>query len=257
MRVEERAVRPDFPGAPEGFHRYAMAAFGDTLPTFSTVAFRGRARMRPGGRGMWLPATAATTHRLGEEFAGEFAIAPFGRTVARGTDGFLDGHGASSVAGRPLAVSPELDRSARMFMWMEAGLFPQTWTLSGVRLEQPDDLTLRIHVPPEDQVVTWRLDAATGFPWRIEGMRYRGAGGPAIHQRIDLGPWRRFGDLHCWSQARVTWADEAAAWFDWQLESVEPDVDVEPAFERVRAAAQRSAWPPSRPRDATTDEAIV
>ena len=142
-----------------------------------------------------------------------------------------------------------------MFMWMEAGLFRQTWALPGVRLEQLDDMTLRIHVPPEDQVVTWRIDAATGLPWRIEGMRHRGAGGAAIHQRIDLGPWRRFGDLRCWSRARVTWADEAAAWFDWHLDSVEPGVDVEPAFERVRAAAHGRPGRPFRYWGATPDEA--
>jgi len=237
--VEERVIDLTEAGVPEGFGRYAAAAFGEEPPTFGTVAFRGTARMRPGGRGPWLPGTAATYHRLGLAFAGEFALAPFGRAIVRGTDGYLDGHGASTIAGRAVPVSPELDRSARMFMWMEAAFFPQTWTVPGVRLEQVDDFTLRILVPPDAAAITWRLDPDSGLPWRIEANRYREAGGPQIHQRIDLGGWRTFGDIRCWSSARVTWADEARAWFDWRLEEVEQGAAVDEVFERVAAAARR------------------
>lgn len=236
--VGERVIDLARADVPEGFGRYAAAAFGDVLPTFETVAFRGSVRMRPRGRGPWLPGTAATFHRLGQAFAGEFALAPFGRPIARGTDGYLDGHGASTIAGRPVPVSPELDRSARMFMWMEAALFPQTWNMPGVRLEQVDELTLRVLVPPEGQAITWRLDPGTGLPWRIEAIRYKEAGGPPIHQRIDLGEWRTFGDVSCWSSARVTWADEGRSWFDWTLDEVEPGADVDAVFERVAAAAR-------------------
>lgn len=99
--VGERVIDLIETGVPVGFERYAAAAFGDELPTFGTVAFRGTARIRPGGRGPWLPATAATYHRLGNAFAGEFALAPFRRAILRGTDGYLEGHGASTIAGRP------------------------------------------------------------------------------------------------------------------------------------------------------------
>lgn len=255
--VGERVLDLAHADVPEGFGRYAAAAFGDVLPTFDTVAFRGTVRMRPGGRGPWLPGTAATFHRLGHAFVGEFALAPLGRPIARGTDGYIDGHGASSIAGRPVPMSPELDRSARMFMWMEAALFPQTWNVPGMQLEQVDELTLRVLVPPEGQAVTWRLDPGTGLPWRIEAIRYKEAGGPPIHQRIDLGEWRTFGDIRCWSSARVTWADEGRAWFDWTLDEVEPGADVDAVFQRVAAAARadRRHGPGFRSWGTTDDEA--
>jgi hypothetical protein len=244
---------------PPGFLRYARLAFGSEAPTFQTVAFLGHARMRPGGRGPWLPATAATYHRLGVSFAGEFALSAIGRALGRGTDGYLDGHGTSTILGRAVPPSPELDRSARMFMWMEAGLFPQTWRQPGVRLEQTDELTLRIHVPPEDETITWRIEPESGLPFRVEAIRYKEAGGHPIHQRIDLSGWRTFGDLRCWSRARVTWADEARAWFDWTLDEVLPGVDVEPVFEGVRGGARaardgRRRGPSFRRWGATDDE---
>jgi hypothetical protein len=254
--VGERVIDLTQADVPEGFGRYAAAAFGKELPTFETVAFRGTARMRPGGRGPWLPGTAATYHRLGHAFAGEFALAPFGRAIVRGTDGYLDGHGASTIAGRPVPVSPELDRSARMFMWMEAALFPQSWTVPGVRLEQVDELTLRILVPPDAAAITWRIDPDSGLPWRIEAIRYKEAGGPPIRQRIDFGGWRTFGDIRCWSSARVTWADEARVWFDWALDEVEPGAAVDTVFQRVVAAAgrERSRGPAFRSWGATVEE---
>jgi hypothetical protein len=228
---------------PPGFERFLCLAFGGHVPTFETLAIRGRARMRPGGRGPWLPARAATFHRLGRAFAGEFALTALGRPVVRGSDGYLDGRGASTIAGRAVPSSPGLDRSSRMFMWMEAGLLPQTWALPGVQLEQVDELTLRLHVPPEGQTVTWRLDPASGLPWRVEAIRDKK--GELVHQRVDLSGWHPFGDLCIWSRARVTWADEARAWFIWMLDEVDPGADVDPVFERVAAAAraQRHAGP--------------
>ncbi len=256
QEVEGHVVDLTEAAVPSGFARYARTVFGDQPPTFGTVAFHGTARIRPGGRGPWLPATAATFHRLGEAFAGEFALAPFGRAIAHGSDGYLDGHGVSSILGRPVPSSVELDRSARTFMWMEAALFPQTWTLPGMRLEQLDELTVRILVPPEGQAITWRLDPRTELPWRIEAIRYKEAGGPPIHQRIDLGTWRPFGDIRCWSRALVTWADEGRAWFDWTLDEFEPGADVDPVFERVVAAARdrRSQGPGFRSWGAAHDE---
>ncbi|MGZ8613811.1 MAG: DUF6544 family protein [Actinomycetota bacterium] len=254
--VGERVIDLIETGVPVGFERYAAAAFGDELPTFGTVAFRGTARIRPGGRGPWLPATAATYHRLGNAFAGEFALAPFRRAILRGTDGYLEGHGASTIAGRPVPVSPELDRSARMFMWMEAALFPQTWTVPGVQLEQVDDLTLRILVPPDAAAITWRIDPDSGLPWRIEAIRDKEAGGRPVRQRIDLSGWRSFGDIRCWWSARVTWADEARAWFDWTLDEVEQGAGVDAVFERVAAAArgERKRRPAFRSWGATVEE---
>ena len=167
------------------------------------------------------------------------ASSPWRRSGERSSAGRT---GTSTATGRRRSrdarclVSPELDRSARMFMWMEAALLPAD--VDGARRSPGADR--RPHpAHPRSPEAQRRSPGGSirdsGLPWRIEAIRYREAGGPPIHQRIDLGGWRTFGDIRCWSSARVTWADEARAWFDWTLDEVEQGA--------LTSTRSSSGWP--------------
>ena len=227
----------DLVRVPDGFRRYAAAAFGDPVPAYDTAVIWGRARLRPGGRGPWFQARAVTYHDLGRSFAGAFPLTWFGVGLAGGRDAYVGGRGRASVFGRPVPESPETDRSANAFMWLEAGLFPSTWRLDGVRLEQVDGVTLRLWFPPDDEPITWRLDA-DGMPVRLEVIRYKAPGGPPVPQTIELGPWIRMGECRFFSSATVTWADEGRPWLRWRIDGVEPGAGVMPFIARARQGAE-------------------
>ncbi|MGZ8623618.1 MAG: DUF6544 family protein [Actinomycetota bacterium] len=220
---------------PSGFVRFAHAVFGPTIPRVETFALRGPARMRI-GRGPWLPLRAATYHRIGRGFAAEFDMTVGGRTVFSGRDSFIDGRAVSWIGGRRQPSSPDTDRSANAFRWLEAGMLPTSWLLPGVELQEIDELTLRLIVPGDGTPITWRLDPITGMPWRLEAPRYRTASDGPIPWRADLGPWRTFGPMVWFSSIDAVWADQARPWLRWTIEDVEPGADVDEVLHRHAAA---------------------
>jgi hypothetical protein len=241
----------DLDGVPEAFRRYATAAFGEPVPDHETAVIWGRARVR-GRRGPWLRARAATYHRLGEAFVGEFPLTWFGIPLAGGRDASVDGQGFSSIFGRRGARTAEADRSANAFMWLEAGLFPSTWRREGVRLEEVDDANVRLWFPPNDEPITWRL-GDDGMPYRLEVIRDKVPGEPPVPQWIDLGPWRDVGGFRFFSSATVTWADEGRPWLRWTIDGVEPGADVAATIDHVRATIvePEAASPTAREPSAT------
>lgn len=232
--VERRAptATVDLDGVPEAFRRYARAAFGDPVPAHTTAVLWGRAHVRA-GRGPWFHARAATYHRLGHAFVGEFPLTWFGAGVVGGRDANVDGHGVASVFGRRTPASPELDRSSNSFMWLEAGLFPSTWRRDDVRLEVVDDAALRLWYPPHDEPITWRL-GADAMPFRLEVLRIKVPGEPPVPEWIELGPWRDMDGFRFFSSAAATWADEGRPWLRWEIDGVEPGADVERMIAEAR-----------------------
>ena len=220
------------PGLPDGFRRYAHAVFGDAIPSFETAVIRGRARMRPLLRGPWLHCRMATNHRLGRAFAAEFAITWFGMSTLRSADAFIDGHGVVERFGRIAPEAPAYDQSAAMFMWLEAGMFPQTWHLPGLTFGQPDETTLELGIPDAEDVLTWRLDVATGLPTSVEAPRYREVDGPKIAWRAELGRFRDYGGLRWWTSAAAIWEDQGEPWLEWTIDDVVPGAPVDAALER-------------------------
>jgi hypothetical protein len=190
--------------------------------------------MNPTLTGPWLPTTMATNHLLGEAFAAEFALMWFGAPLLRSADAFEDGRGVVERFGWTADRAPEHDRSAAMFMWLEAGMFPQTWSRPGVGFEQVDDVTLRLTVPDATDPITWHLDRETGLPGCVEAPRYRSVGGPKIGWRAELGPWRRFGDIRWWSGAAAIWEDQGRPWLRWTVDGVTPGASVTAALRRHR-----------------------
>ena len=220
---------------PPGFVRFAHAVFGPTIPRVETLSMRGPARMRL-GRGPWLPLRAATYHRIGRGFAAEFDVVVGGRTVFSGRDSYIDGRATSWVGGRRQPSSPEADRSANAFRWLESGMLPMSWLITGVQLEEVDELTLRLIVPGDGTPITWRLDPMTGLPWRLEAPRHRAAGDRPIPWRAELGPWRAFGPMAWFSSIDAVWADQARPWLSWRIQDGEPGADVDAVLERHAAA---------------------
>ena len=237
----------DLDGVPGSFRRYATAAFGEPVPAYDTVVIWGRAGIRPGGRGPWFRARATTFHELGDAFVGEFPLTWFGIAVAGGRDANVDGRGVASFFGRREPETPESDRSSNAFMWLEAGMFPATWTRDDVRLEEVDDTTARLWFPPHDEPITWRL-GADGLPHRLEVIRSKRPGDAPLPQWVDLGRWHDVDGFRFFSSATVTWADEGRPWLRWTIDGVEPGADVAPAVDRVRAElAARAPEPSSSP----------
>ena len=224
----------DVDAFPSPFRRYARTAFGDPVPSFGSAVIWGRARLRPEGRGPWFHARAATYHELGRAFVADFPLTWFGIGLTGGRDALIDGHGRAAAFGRARAAAPETDGSANAFMWLEAGMFPETWCVEGVRLEEVDAGTVRLWVPPRDEPITWRLDQA-GMPARLEVLRHKVPDEPPVPQAIDLGPWHDVGGVRFFTSATVTWADEGRPWLRWRIDGVEPGADVRPFIDRVRA----------------------
>ena len=220
---------------PPAFRRLAHSLFGPTIPNVTTFSMRGPARMRI-GRSPWIPLHAATYHRIGRGFAAEFDVAVGGRRVFSGTDSFLDGRGRSSMGGNVLPASPQRDQSANAFRWLEAGLLPASWLTPGLRLEEVDDLTLRLITPEDGTPITWRLDPRTGMPWRLEAPRWRDDADRMILWRGDLGPWRDFGPMVWFTSVEATWADQARPWLSWTIDHVEPGAVVDAVLDRHAAA---------------------
>jgi hypothetical protein len=224
----------DVDGFPAPFQRFARAMFGDPVPSFGTAVIWGRAGLRLGRRGPWFRARAATYHQLGHAFVADFPMTWFGIGLTGGRDSFIDGHGRAAAFGRSTPWSPATDRSAHTFMWLEAGMWPETWHVDGVRLEVVDATTVRVWIPPDDEPITWRL-GLDGMPVRLEALRSKVPDEPPVPQTIELGPWHRFGDVRFFSSATVTWADEGAPWLRWRIDGVEPGADVTPFIERIRS----------------------
>jgi hypothetical protein len=219
---------------PERFVRYAHAMSGDPIPAFDSVTIRGRARMRPVPGGPWLHTRMATHHLLGRAFAAEFAITWFGMPFLRAADAYMDGHGVVERFGWRPAPATELDLSAAMFMWLEAGMFPQSWGTPGLTFRQIDDLTLELGVPDADDVITWRLDPLEGLPVSVEAPRYREVGGPKLPWRAELGPFRDHGGVRWWSSAAAIWGDQDEPWLEWAIDRVEPGAAVRETIARHR-----------------------
>jgi len=216
---------------PPAFARFAHSVFGPTIPRVDTFSMRGSARMRI-GPGPWLPLRAATYHRIGRGFAAEFDMTVAGRTVFSGKDSFVDGRAVSWVGRRRQPSTPEVDQSANAFRWLESGMMPTSWLLPGVQLVEVDELTLRLVVPEDGTPITWRLDPASGLPWRLEAPRYRTGSDRPIPWRAELGRWRRFGSMTWFSTIDAVWADQGRPWLRWRIEDVEPGADVDAILDR-------------------------
>jgi hypothetical protein len=242
LRRRPRGIEPgpptgvvDVDGFPAPFQRYARAVFGDPVPSFGTAAIWGRAGLRPGGRGPWFRARAATYHELGHAFVADFPMTWFGIGLTGGRDAFVDGHGRAAAFGRPGPSSAATDRSANTFMWLEAGMWPETWHVDGVRLKDVDATTVRVWIPPHDEPITWRL-GVDGMPTRLEALRSKVPDEPPVPQTIELGPWHDVDGMRFFSSATVTWADEGTPWLRWRIDGVVPGADVTPFIERTRNA---------------------
>ena len=230
---EEKLELPD--ALPDGFVRYAHTVFGDPIPAFDTAVIRGRARMRPISGGPWLHARMTTNHLLGRAFAAEFSVTWFGMPTLRAADAYLDGRGIVERSGWRPHAAPELDQSAAMFMWLEAGMFPQSWRTPGLTFRQVDEVTLELGIPGLDDPITWRMDPVTWAPREVSAPRYREVGGPKIVWRAELGPFRDYGPMRWWSSASAIWDDQGTPWLAWAVDEVRPGAPVTETLERHRA----------------------
>ena len=89
-------------GVPDGFRRYAAAAFGDPVPADDTAVIGGRARLRPGGSRAVVPGPRRDVSRpraLVRRTA--FPLTWFGVGLAGGRDACVGGRGRASFFGRP------------------------------------------------------------------------------------------------------------------------------------------------------------
>ena len=219
-------------GLPAPVDRFYRRLYGERVPVISSAMISGRGTLRLFG--LRFPARFRFVHDAGHAYRHYIETTVFGRALMQVNERFVHGHGRMEL---PFGIEEgaQIDQGANLALWAEAIWLPALWaTDSRVRWESIDDVTAVLVVPPaegtnraEDQErFIVRFDPATGMPWLLESMRYRGSAGAKTLWLNQIEAWGMVGTYTLPTVTAVTWADEGTPWASFTVEDVAYNVDV-------------------------------
>jgi hypothetical protein len=195
---------------------------------------------------LWMPGDGTMRFQLGAGYVSDLRIGLGPLTAMRGLDAYVDGTGITRV-GHQVDVGREIDQGAFLALWAQSLLIPTAWArLPGLRWLAVDDTRALVALPFAGGVETACLHFdpdGPAFPIAFEADRYKVVGGPKISWRANYAEWHWRDGLALPTRMIVTWAGDSGPWFDMRLETMTPNADVLPDFDRARKviAAAREA----------------
>ena len=188
---------------------------------------------------LWMPGDGTMRFQLGVGYVSDLRIGLGPLTAIRGLDAYVDGTGITRV-GRQTDTGREIDQGAFLALWAQSLLFPTAWArLPGLRWLAVDDTRALVALPfaggTETGFVHFDPDGPA-FPVAFEADRYKVVGGSKVRWRADYGEWHWRDGLALPTRMVVTWAGDAGPWFDMRIESMTPNAEVLPQFDRAREA---------------------
>jgi hypothetical protein len=208
---------------------------GDGLvPHMASVELWGRGRMRVAS-GVWLPLRMRTQHQLfGRAFAADIELSWHGRTVVSATEAFVDGRGWSQQ-GPNIAVGPEIDQGANLFLWSEAVLIPWLHTTDHApTVDETGPGQLALGLPFGEEAEPALLEFEDGHPARFSARRFRGVGGEKTDWEVAYTGWQQVAGIRLPDRVEVRWADEPEPWFRFEREGFAANPDVSARLEEIR-----------------------
>ena len=188
---------------------------------------------------LWMPGDGTMRFQLGAGYVSDLRIGLGPLTAIRGLDAYVDGTGITRV-GRQTDVGREIDQGAFLALWAQSLLFPTAWArLPGLRWLAVDDTRALVALPFGAGVETGVLHFdpdGPAFPVAFEADRYKVVGGPKTRWRADYAEWHWREGLALPTRMIVTWAGDHGPWLDMHIESMTPNADVLPHFDRAREA---------------------
>lgn len=216
-------------GLPAPVERYYRQLYGDRIPVFKTVVISGRATMRPFGP-VALPARLRFTHVIGQSYRHYFEATIFGVPVMKVNEHYVDGKGRLDM---PWGVEEgaQIDQASNLTMWAELTALPAVFlTDPRVRWEAVDDETALLVVPfgEAEQRFVVRFDPATGRPWLLESMRFKGSSDTSKTLWLNEGSgWTTLRGQTLAADGSVTWGDDGKPWLRMTIEDLAYNVDVD------------------------------
>jgi hypothetical protein len=216
-------------GLPAPVERFYRQVYGERVPRIRSAVISGRGTMRPVG-GITLPARFRFTHEAGRNYRHYFETTVFGVPIMQVDEYYVGGKGRMEL---PWGVDEgeKIDQGANLSLWAETiTMLPAVLlTDARVRWEPVDEVTALLVVPfgaAEERFVV-RFDPATGWPWLLESMRYKGAAGVKTLWLNESQRWATLGGYTLPTVGSATWGDDGKPWLVFTIEDVAYNVDVD------------------------------
>lgn len=207
---------------PAPLRRCFQTVNGESTPAPRTVVAYGRGSFRtrklPLVGFIWAP-VAWTLHLIpGQAFVWRMRVYWLRRLIVDGGDEYRNGHGQFSFAHKPV-VSPYLDRSQQVALWLNTIAFAPTSLLSipGIKFEALDENSAKVVVPDADEPLEFTLsfDPASGCLARIETQRLASKNGKPFPFRYTLARCRSFEQgITLPGRLRPAWEEDTYAVYD-------------------------------------------
>jgi hypothetical protein len=231
--VAQPPVAPETIPLPEGLpapvERFYHQVYGERVPLIRTAVISGRGTMRPIG-GITFPMRFRFTHEAGRNYRHYMEATIFGLPLMKANEYYVDGKGRLEL---PWGVEEgaQIDQGANQSLWAEtvATLPAVLLNEERVRWEAVDDTMALLIVPfgaAEERFVV-RFDPATGWPWLLESMRYKGATGAKTLWLNESRGWARLGGYMLPTAGAATWGDDGRPWLRLTVEDVAYNVVVD------------------------------
>lgn len=212
--------------------RFYRQLYGERVPVITSAVITGRGTLRL--LGLTFPARFRFTHNAGQDYRHYIEATVFGRALMKVNEHYVRGKGRMHL---PVGVQEgaTIDQGANLALWAEAIWMPALWvTDQRVHWAPIDDVTALLIVPraqgatteQEQERFIVRFDPATGMPWLLESMRYRGTEAHKVLWLNQILAWGMVGEQKLPTVTAVTWADEGTPWAIFTVEDVAYNVDV-------------------------------